>query len=70
MFDKYIIDPASVRNTGPADAPAPRRRNGAIVATVIVLLMVAVAWWFYPVWTGEVIPYDAWRFRMWFASWV
>lgn len=22
MFDKYIIDPASVRNTGPADAPA------------------------------------------------
>lgn len=21
MFDKYLIDPASVRNTGPADAP-------------------------------------------------
>ena len=21
MFDKYIIDPATLRNTGPADAP-------------------------------------------------
>jgi dolichyl-phosphate-mannose-protein mannosyltransferase len=55
---------------GPADAPAERRRNGAIAATAIVLLIVAVGWWFYPVWTGEVIPYDAWRFRMWFSAWV
>jgi len=31
---------------------------------------VAAAWWFSPIWTGEVIPYDAWRMRMWFATWI
>jgi dolichyl-phosphate-mannose-protein mannosyltransferase len=37
---------------------------------VIVAAMVITSWWFYPVWTAEVIPYEAWRMRMWFASWV
>jgi dolichyl-phosphate-mannose--protein O-mannosyl transferase len=55
---------------GPADAPARRRRDGAVAATVIVLAIVVVGWWFYPVWTGMTIPYEGWRMRMWFASWV
>jgi dolichyl-phosphate-mannose-protein mannosyltransferase len=55
---------------GPADAPARRRRDGAVAATVLVLAMVIAGWWFYPVWTAEVIPYEAWRMRMWFSSWV
>jgi dolichyl-phosphate-mannose-protein mannosyltransferase len=37
---------------------------------VLMVLMIAAAWWFYPIWTGEVIPYDAWRLRMWFPSWI
>jgi dolichyl-phosphate-mannose--protein O-mannosyl transferase len=32
--------------------------------------MVAAGWWFYPVWTAETIPYEAWRLRMWFSAWV
>ncbi len=55
---------------GPSDASGRRRRDGAIAATVIVLAMVIAGWWFYPVWTAEVIPYDAWRMRMWFSTWV
>ena len=55
---------------GPADAPARRRRDGAFAVAIIVIAFVAAAWWFYPVWTGETIPYSAWRLRMWFATWV
>ncbi len=38
---------------------------GAYLAAVVI-----AAWWFYPVWTGQEIPYDAWRLRMWLPSWV
>ncbi len=55
---------------GPADAPVRRRRDGAVVVVAIVLGIVIAAWWFYPIWTGEVIPYQAWRMRMWFSTWV
>ena len=55
---------------GSADASARRRREGALAVGLIVLAMVIAAWWFYPIWTGEVIPYDAWRMRMWFETWI
>ena len=55
---------------GPSDAPARRRRDGAVVVTVVVLAMLVAAFWFYPVWTGQVIPYSEWRMRMWFSTWV
>jgi dolichyl-phosphate-mannose--protein O-mannosyl transferase len=55
---------------GPADATPSRRRWGAWSVTGLVLLMVAAGWWFYPVWTAETIPYEAWRLRMWFSAWV
>ena len=55
---------------GPADAPVRRRRIGTAAAAAAVLLIVAASWWFYPVWTAESIPYDAWRLRMWFSTWV
>lgn len=32
--------------------------------------VVLAAWWFYPIWTAEVIPYEAWRLRMWFPTWI
>ena len=55
---------------GPADAPARSRRDRAVAVTFLVLAMVLVGWWMYPVWTGESIPYEAWRMRMWFSTWV
>ena len=54
---------------GPAHAPGDRRRNGAIAVGVFLLVVVVVAWWFYPIWTGEVIPDQAWRLRMWLPTW-
>lgn len=55
---------------GPSDAPPMRRTWGAVAAGGIVLAAVIAGWWFYPVWTGEVLPYDAWRLRMWMPTWV
>lgn len=55
---------------GPADAAPRRRREGALAVGLILLAMVIAAWWFYPIWTGEAIPYDSWRMRMWFSTWI
>ena len=55
---------------GPSNAAARRRRDGAIAFTVLMVAFLLAGWWFYPVWSGEVIPYDAWRLRMWFSTWV
>ena len=55
-----------ILGTGPA-----RERHWRIVAVAGYLLMVVLAaWWFYPVWTGQVIPYEAWQTRMWWPTWV
>lgn len=55
---------------GPSDATVTRRRTGTIAAAAIVVAMVLAGWWFYPIWTAEVIPYQAWHLRMWFSTWV
>lgn len=55
---------------GPANAPLKRRQVGAFVVGAIVLLVVICAWWFYPIWTGEVLPYEEWRLRMWMPTWI
>ena len=39
------------------------------LGSFFLLLVVAAAWFFYPIWTGEVIPYQAWRLRMWMPTW-
>jgi dolichyl-phosphate-mannose-protein mannosyltransferase len=55
---------------GPADATPRRRTVGATAVGSIVLLAVAASWFFYPVWSAQVIPYTAWQIRMWFPTWV
>jgi len=55
---------------GPPGAAVDRRRVGTLVAAGIMVLVVAAAWWFYPIWTGEVIPYTQWTWRMWMPTWV
>ncbi|MBC7271233.1 MAG: phospholipid carrier-dependent glycosyltransferase, partial [Streptomyces sp.] len=55
---------------GPPGASAGRRRNGALAAGVLVLL---IAWsfiYFFPVYTGQTIPYGDWRARMWLDTWI
>ncbi|OEV06786.1 hypothetical protein AN219_33490, partial [Streptomyces nanshensis] len=48
-----------------------RRRSAGIVGTgILVLLIVWNFVYFWPIYTGETIPMDAWRNRMWFETWI
>lgn len=55
---------------GPSGASTSRRRRGALAAGALLLLIVLVSWWMYPIWTGQVIPYEQWKLRMWMPTWV
>ncbi|MFI8189823.1 dolichyl-phosphate-mannose--protein mannosyltransferase [Streptomyces sp. NPDC085946] len=55
---------------GPPRATDTRRVAGATGAGVLVLL---IAWnfiYFWPIYTGQAIPIDDWRARMWLDTWV
>ncbi len=55
---------------GSSDARPMRRMAGAGVAGGFVVACVAVSAFFWPIWTGVVIPYSQWQLRMWLPSWV
>ena len=38
---------------------------GALVTAVVIGF-----WYFFPIWTYEILPYDSWRDRMWFDRWI
>ncbi|MGH3681744.1 MAG: dolichyl-phosphate-mannose--protein mannosyltransferase [Natronosporangium sp.] len=47
-----------------------RRAVGAVLAGGYVILVALTFGYFYPIYTGQVIPYDAWQARMWLSTWV
>ena len=52
-------------------ADSPRRRYGVgLLVGVLVLAVAGLAWYFHPVWTDALVPYDTWRDRMWFTRWI
>jgi len=53
-----------------ARAQISRRVQGHTVLAAVCAVAVALAVFFYPVWTAQEIPYDAWRMRMWFSNWI
>ncbi|WTN46390.1 phospholipid carrier-dependent glycosyltransferase [Streptomyces sp. NBC_00631] len=55
---------------GPPGATQRRRLRGAVAAGVLVLL---IAWnfvYFFPIYTGQTIPYSGWHARMWLDTWI
>ena len=52
----------------PGRRPGPRWGSALVLAYVTIA--VAVSLFFLPVWIGDVISYDQWRWRMWFSSWI
>lgn len=54
---------------GGVGATVARRRAGLIGVTAFLALVVLVSAFFWPVWTGQTIPYEAWRLRLWMPSW-
>ncbi|WP_051450802.1 dolichyl-phosphate-mannose--protein mannosyltransferase [Actinospica robiniae] len=55
---------------GRADASVSRRAWGAATAGTVMIGVVLLFGYFYPLYTGETIPYDDWLDRMWLPSWV
>jgi dolichyl-phosphate-mannose-protein mannosyltransferase len=55
---------------GPRTASPDRRLVGAVAAGAVVVGAVVALAWFWPVYVAEVIPYSAWRARMWLTSWI
>ncbi|WP_257998461.1 dolichyl-phosphate-mannose--protein mannosyltransferase [Zhihengliuella halotolerans] len=48
---------------------AERRRAGIAVVGVFMALAIALSAFFWPVWTGQTISYEAWHLRVWLPSW-
>lgn len=55
---------------GGVDASPARRRWGLVAAGGVLLAVVAATWFFLPIWTGQVLPYEEWNWRMWMPTWV
>ncbi len=55
---------------GPPGVGERRRTAGIIGAGVIVLLIVWNFVYFWPIYTGQTIPMESWRNRMWFETWI
>ncbi|MFE2111055.1 dolichyl-phosphate-mannose--protein mannosyltransferase [Kitasatospora sp. NPDC059463] len=55
---------------GPPGASRDRRIIGAAAGGLIVLLIMWNFLFFHPLYTGETIPMEDWRRRMWFGTWI
>ncbi|GGX82907.1 dolichyl-phosphate-mannose--protein mannosyltransferase [Streptomyces minutiscleroticus] len=55
---------------GPPGSTERRRVAGAATAGVLVLLITWNFIYFWPIYTGQAIPIDSWRSRMWLDTWV
>ena len=56
---------------GPKDELGDRQRRVAIWSVgFLLVLIVAVSVFFYPIWSGMVVPYDFWHSHMWMSQWV
>jgi len=47
-----------------------RKEISQALITVAIVLIALNFIYFYPIFTGEVITYDAWYARMWLPSWI
>jgi dolichyl-phosphate-mannose--protein O-mannosyl transferase len=55
---------------GRPGAPPRRKLVGAVAAGSYVVVCVVLFFYFYPLYTAQVVPYLTWSSRMWFPSWI
>ncbi|MBT2399744.1 dolichyl-phosphate-mannose--protein mannosyltransferase [Streptomyces sp. ISL-100] len=55
---------------GPPGSNERRRAAGAVGAGVLVLLIIWNFIYFWPIYTGQTLPIDDWRNRIWLDTWV
>jgi dolichyl-phosphate-mannose--protein O-mannosyl transferase len=53
---------------GPATAEQSRRTVGTVVAALYVTGVALCFMYFYPIYVGETLSYDAWHARMWLGQ--
>ena len=41
-----------------------------LVAGALLTAVIVTFWYFHPIYTDDLISYDAWRDRMWFNRWI
>lgn len=61
---------APVADEDGAPAPARSPRPGIALLAVVCLAAAVAFVYFWPVWTGQTMPYDEWQSFMWLGSWV
>ena len=49
---------------------AEQRRRRLVMTGMYLVAVVVLTWFFLPIWVGETLPYDEWRWRMWFPTWI
>lgn len=54
---------------GPRHADRDRRLAGTLFTGSLLVLIVLVSAFFWPIWTGQTIPLEQWRWRMWLPTW-
>lgn len=54
---------------GPPGADRDRRLAGAASVGALLTLIVLVSAFLWPIWTGQPIPLEQWRWRMWLPTW-
>lgn len=47
-----------------------RRRLGLVVVGTFLVAALLITNFFWPIWSGQMIPYEHWRWRMWFDAWI
>ncbi|WP_406491082.1 dolichyl-phosphate-mannose--protein mannosyltransferase [Streptomyces sp. NBC_01604] len=55
---------------GPPGTQERRRKRGAVAAGALVLLITWNFIYFFPIYTGQTIPYPSWHTRMWLETWI
>ena len=69
-FTATVLAMVLGRILGPADAPPPRRRRGALVVTAVTALITANFLFIYPILTDTLLTRRQWLMRMWFSTWI
>ncbi|WP_348788318.1 phospholipid carrier-dependent glycosyltransferase [Leifsonia sp. NPDC080035] len=72
-FEPYLIlalTAAIAVVLGRRTDPERRRRTGIAWTTVFLVAVAAVSAFFFPIWTGQQVPFWFWQIHMWLPSWV
>ncbi|WP_173078343.1 phospholipid carrier-dependent glycosyltransferase [Phytohabitans rumicis] len=63
-----VTSDEAVASGPPGDTAVDRRLIGAVIAGAYVLLVAVCFAYFYPIYVGQVIPYEDWSARMWLGG--